>query len=85
MAGKFHLYFKSRCQGQPGTVYGVALADRLEGPYRISGEPLTTKGVMIEDGCAFAWQGKVCLISTDNDGGVTGIEAVARCGFLTTA
>lgn len=74
VGGKFHLYFKSRCQGQPGTVYGVAIADQLEGPYHITGEPLTTKGVMIEDGFAFAWQGKVCLISTDNHGGVTGIR-----------
>jgi len=43
-------------------------------PYRIMGEPLTTKGVTIEDGFVFAWQGKVCLISTDNHGSVTGIR-----------
>ena len=74
VGGRYHLYFKSRCQGQPGTVYGVAIADRLEGPYQITGGPLTTKGVMIEDGFAFEWQGKVCLISTDNHGSVTGIR-----------
>ncbi len=74
VGGKFHLYFKSQCQGLPGTVYGVAIADQLEGPYHITGEPLTTKGITIEDGFIFSWQGKVCLISTDNHGGVTGIR-----------
>ncbi|MCP5515943.1 MAG: hypothetical protein H7A45_01645 [Verrucomicrobiales bacterium] len=72
--GRFHLYFKARCQGVPGTVYGLATADRLEGPYRLAGEPLTRKGVMIEDGSAFAWDDKVCLLSTDNHGSVTGVR-----------
>lgn len=71
---RFYLYFKSRCQGQPGTAYGIAIAEKLEGPYELTSEPLTTKGVMIEDGCAFWWQNKVCLISTDNHGAVTGIR-----------
>jgi len=74
VGARFHLYFKSLCQGQKGTVYGVAVSDHLEGPYQITGGPLTTKGVMIEDGFAFEWQGRICLISTDNHGGVTGVR-----------
>ena len=71
--GKFLLYFKSRCQGQPGLVYGLAVADKLEGPYVIQGGPLTKKGVMLEDASAFVWQDRVCLLTTDNHGEMTGI------------
>ncbi len=70
----YHLYFKSKCQSQRGMVYGVAIADHLEGPYRILGPPLTSKGVVIEDGAVFEWQGKICLLTTDNHGSVTGIR-----------
>ncbi|MBN8456929.1 MAG: endonuclease/exonuclease/phosphatase family protein [Verrucomicrobia bacterium] len=72
--GKFLLYFKARNRSQAGTVYGVAVSQQLDGPYQISGGPLTTGGVTIEDGCAFVWKNKVCLISTDNHGSVTGIR-----------
>ncbi len=71
---KYHLYFKSKCRGQRGMVYGVAVADSLEGPYRILGQPLTSKGVVIEDGAVFEWGGKICLLTTDNHGSVTGIR-----------
>jgi hypothetical protein len=74
MDGQFYLYFKARCQGYKGMVYGVAVADRVEGPYTIADEPLTTRGVMIEDGCVFRWGGKICLLTTDNHGSVTGIR-----------
>ncbi|MCP4645029.1 MAG: hypothetical protein GY851_31595 [bacterium] len=72
--GQFYLYFKAKCQGHEGMVYGLAVADRLEGPYTIADEPLTTKGVVIEDACVFRWGGKVCLLTTDNHGSVTGIR-----------
>jgi len=74
MDGQFYLYFKARCQGHEGMVYGVAVADRLEGPYIITGEPLTTRGVMIEDGCVFRCGDRICLLTTDNHGSVTGIR-----------
>jgi hypothetical protein len=35
-------------------------------------EPLTNPDVTIEDGSAFLWQDKVCLLTTDNHGQVTG-------------
>lgn len=69
---KFHLYFKARYMG--GTAYGLATADRLEGPYTFEPMPLTYDGIFIEDGSAFAWNGKICLLTTDNHGKVTGIR-----------
>lgn len=69
---KFHLYYKTR--GEDGTLYALAIADQLTGPYRMRDEPLTTRGVFIEDGTAFHWDGKVCLLTTDNHGKVTGIR-----------
>ena len=71
---KFHLYFKTGGPVRGTTVYGLAIADQLTGPYRMLDEPLTSKGVMIEDGSAFQWDGKVCLLTTDNHGKVTGIR-----------
>ncbi len=69
---KFHLYFKTR--GSSGTLYGLALADQLTGPYRMLDEPLTSKGVFIEDASGFVWDGKICLLTTDNHGAVTGVR-----------
>jgi hypothetical protein len=69
---KFHLYFKTR--GSSGTLYGLALADQLTGPYRMLDEPLTSKGVFIEDASGFVWDGRVCLLTTDNHGAVTGVR-----------
>ncbi|MCB1128453.1 MAG: hypothetical protein KDM81_18300, partial [Verrucomicrobiae bacterium] len=60
---KFHLYYKTR--GDGGTLYALAIADELTGPYRMLDAPLTTRGVFIEDGSAFLWDGKVCLLTTD--------------------
>jgi len=69
---KFHLYFKTR--GSSGTLYGLAVADQLIGPYRMLDEPLTSKGVFIEDASGFVWDGKICLLTTDNHGAVTGVR-----------
>ncbi len=69
---RFHLYFKSRHAG--GTAFGLAVADRLEGPYRMEEQPLTAEGVFIEDATVFAADGKVFLLTTDNHGKVTGIR-----------
>lgn len=45
VGNKFHLYYKTR--GVDGTLYGLAIADELTGPYRMLDRPLTTKGVYI--------------------------------------
>jgi len=70
--GKYLLYFKSRFG--KGTGYGIAASDRLEGPYVMQERPVTTEGVFIEDATVFSWQGRICLLTTDNHGKVTGIR-----------
>ena len=47
---------------------GVAIADRLTGPYIIQPQPITANDRTIEDGYAFHWRGQVCLLTTDNHG-----------------
>jgi len=73
---KFHLYYKTTASegGRTRTLFGLAVADRLEGPYHHYPQPVTAEGVVIEDASVFEWDGKVCLLTTDNLGLVTGIE-----------
>ena len=49
---KYYLYYKSI-----GAKYGVAVADKLEGPYVHRPEPITNTNKTIEDGTAFIWKG----------------------------
>ena len=70
--GKHLLYFKSRQKGQGGSVYAVAQSDKLTGPYKLPDKPLTGRDVTIEDGTIFKWKDKICLLTTDNLGQVTG-------------
>ena len=69
--GKYMIYYKSN-----GAKYGVAIADKLEGPYIHHPEPVTKNKTVIEDGYAFVWNGKVNLVTTDNKG------IIARKGGL---
>ena len=71
---RYHLYYKTALKQETGfkTVYGLAIADRLEGPYVHQPEPVTVKGVTIEDAAVFRWDEKICLLTTDNHGLVTG-------------
>ena len=71
---KIHLYFKTGGKVNGTTLYGLAVADELTGPYRLRDEPLTTDGVTIEDAAVFHWDGKICLLTTDNHGNVTGVR-----------
>jgi hypothetical protein len=66
--GKFHLYFKAQSNRGKGVSMGVAIADRLEGPYVIQKDPITANDRTIEDGYAFIWRDHVCLMTTDNHG-----------------
>ncbi|UMB52592.1 glycoside hydrolase family protein [Lutibacter sp. A64] len=69
--GKYYLYFKAMAgpKGEGGKVsMGVAISEKLEGPYVIQPNPITTNKVRIEDGYAFMWKNKVCLLTTDNHG-----------------
>lgn len=64
--GRFLLYYKAMKPGR-GEVrrMGVAIADRVEGPYRFEKQPLTSNEGTIEDGFAFHLNGEICLLVTD--------------------
>lgn len=61
--GKYHLYFKS-----VGARMGVAVADKLEGPYIHQPDRLSSNDRRTEDGYAFVMDGKFYLLTTDNHG-----------------
>lgn len=64
--GRFFLYYKAS-QGRTKRM-GVAIADKLEGPYLHHREPLTKNEGIIEDGYAFRYGKKIYLVTTDNHG-----------------
>ena len=68
--GKYYLYFKAMSGPRPiGKVsMGVAIANKIEGPYSIQAKPITANNKVIEDGYAFLWGDKICLLTTDNHG-----------------
>ena len=47
---------------------GLAIAEKLEGPYIHQPNPVTSNKVGIEDGYAFIMDGNICLLTTDNHG-----------------
>ena len=66
--GRLLLYFKAK-PGATGHVrMGLATAETLEGPWTIQDEPITSNDRGIEDGTAFLWNEKICLLTTDNHG-----------------
>lgn len=66
--GRLLLYFKSK-PGSTGHVrMGLATAETLKGPWTIQDEPITSNERIIEDGTAFLWNEKICLLTTDNHG-----------------
>jgi hypothetical protein len=70
-AGKYILYFKSndtRNKEHWAPKMGLAVSDKLEGPYIQNKEPITKNEQVIEDGYAFEYNGKVYLVTTDNHG-----------------
>lgn len=68
--GRYFLYFKAMTGPRPaGKIkLGVAIADKLEGPYVIYPDPITENNQAIEDGYAFIWRDHICLLTTDNHG-----------------
>lgn len=67
--GRFLLYYKAMRPGK-GQVrrMGVAVSDKVDGPYRFEPKPLTANTGTIEDGFAFYLNGEVCLLVTDCQG-----------------
>lgn len=61
--GGFFLYFKSQ-----SAKMGIAVAEKITGPYIQLPYPVTANSLRIEDGYAFIFNDKVCMLTTDNDG-----------------
>ena len=66
--GRFFLYYKAKRKGDVRRM-GVAIAEKLDGPYVFHHTPLTSNTGEIEDGYAFVEDGKVRLLTTDNHRG----------------
>lgn len=66
--GKYFLYFKAIAGPKGKVSMGVAISNNLKGPYTIQPNPITTNNARIEDGYAFMWKNKICLMTTDNHG-----------------
>lgn len=64
--GEYLLYFKSSINGK--ATYGVASSKKIEGPYIMYPKPVTNNSMVIEDGYAFIYDEKICLLTTDNHG-----------------
>lgn len=47
---------------------GVAIAEKITGPYVQFPAPVTANYKRIEDGYAFMYENKICMLTTDNDG-----------------
>jgi len=62
--GRFFLYYKAMTDG-PRRM-GVAISDKLEGPYIHHNVSLTSNRGEIEDGYAFIENGEIHLLTTDN-------------------
>jgi hypothetical protein len=61
--GGFYLYFKSQ-----DAKMGIAIAENITGPYVQFPSPVTANKKRIEDGYAFIFNNKICMLTTDNDG-----------------
>lgn len=64
--GGYLLYFKSSRNGI--ATMGVAFAEHIEGPYVMYPDPVTNNQKIIEDGYAFIYENKICLLTCDNHG-----------------
>lgn len=65
--GKFLLYYKAMKAGKGAfRRMGVAVADKVEGPYVSLPEPVTANNHGIEDGYVFRINGRICLLTRDS-------------------
>ncbi|GKG73536.1 hypothetical protein DXA15_13800 [Parabacteroides sp. AM58-2XD] len=71
---KYYIYFNCIIQPHAKVThnYGCAVADKLEGPYKICDVPVTDNISYIEDAQAFTMNDKYYLLTTDNFGKNTG-------------
>jgi len=61
--GKFNLYFKAIPTQDGFRQFGVAVSDKLEGPYQFEPKPVALSDRMIEDAYAFMYDNKYYLLS----------------------
>ena len=61
--GQYYLYFKS----QDGKM-GLAISEKLEGPYIQLPDPVTNNQLTVEDGYTFIYNNKIAILTTDNHG-----------------
>lgn len=77
--GKYYVYFKSGYRQNHTTVFGLATADTLAGPYTLRPEPVLVppRGAqtVFEDAQVFQENGTVYVLTTDNYGTLTGVRA----------
>ncbi len=66
--GRYYLYFKSQTGKIWPKKYGVAIADKLEGPYVPQPNPVTANDKVIEDASVFIYNDHYFLLTTDNHG-----------------
>jgi hypothetical protein len=66
--GRLLLYFKARPEAAGHVRMGLAIAEKLAGPWIIQDQPITSNNRGIEDGTAFLWNDRICLLTTDNHG-----------------
>ena len=70
--GKYYIFYKSDTKGtgtskkRSNSIYGVAVADHLEGPYTHHKAPVTDISKSIEDAYAFYVDKKFYLVTTDH-------------------
>lgn len=70
--GKYMLYYKSVLHKPNRNLwrnrdygYGVAIADKLEGPYEVQPNRITSDSLQLEDVYAFPVEDKMCMLSRD--------------------
>lgn len=75
-SGEYWLYYKAKPKGarindttMPRKI-GLAIADKLQGPYKRLSQPVASTGTEIEDPYVFIEEGKYYLITTDNLGAI---------------
>ncbi|MBT7066182.1 MAG: hypothetical protein HN919_07750, partial [Verrucomicrobia bacterium] len=67
--GRFFLYYRLKYPDlKCGCTYGVAIADRLEGPYRHQRDPVVNNPTYVEDPYVFIHDGLFHMLLNDNHG-----------------
>ena len=79
IVGTFFVYFKSKYFQNKTTVFGLATANNLTGPYTLQPEPVLVAPdnaqTVFEDAQVFGWNGSIYILTTDNFGTLTGVTA----------